>query len=89
MQWFGAFIVVLTAAIWLAHGGHVFTKDRRMVVHREADPIFGTTRERVEWQPDFRLGLDIAGPLVAVGTGMWFLGWWRQRRRSIMSHTRG
>ncbi|MEN3026824.1 MAG: hypothetical protein ABDH31_03830 [Chlorobiota bacterium] len=90
LQWLGVLVAVSTISLWLLHGGHIFTKDRQMVVHRESDPIFGTTRERVEWRPDFRLGLDVAGPLVAAGIGAWLLGWWRQRRHRLgMSHKDG
>lgn len=81
LRWLGAFVAVLVMAVWLAQGAHIFTKDKRMVVHTEYDPLFGTTRQRVEWRPDFRLGLDIAGPLAALGVGAWVLGWWKSRKR--------
>ncbi len=82
VRWLGLFIALVVLALWLAHGGHVFTKDKQMVVYREHDPIFGTSRERVEWKPSFRLGLDIAGPVAAVGLGVWLLGRWIRRRKA-------
>ncbi len=81
LQWVGAFLTLSSLALWLMHGAHVFTQQRHMRVYREADPIFGTERERVEWVPGLRLGLDILGPLAAAGLGLWVWGWWRQRRR--------
>jgi hypothetical protein len=80
LQWVGALVAFAAVGLWIAHGGHVFTKDKQMVVHREQDPIFGTTRERVEWRSTFRLGLDIAAPVAAIGGGLWLLSRWQLRR---------
>ncbi|GBD07691.1 hypothetical protein HRbin21_01522 [bacterium HR21] len=81
LQWVGAFIAVSVLALWLVHGANIFTKDRQMRVYREADPIFGTQREHVVWEPGIWIGLDLAGPLAAAGIGAWLVGWWRQRRQ--------
>lgn len=81
LQWVGAFLAVSVLTLWLVQGAHIFTKDRQLQVFRERDPLFGTERERVEWEPGFWIGLDIAGPLAAAGIGAWFLGWWQRRRQ--------
>jgi hypothetical protein len=88
LQWGAAFIAVAVLLVWALQGMHVFTKQQRKVVHREEDPLFGTVRERVEWQPDFRLGLDIAGPVAVAAGAAAALGWWRARKASArrMSH---
>jgi|GEM_PF-995471 len=91
LQWAAAFIAVTVLLVWALQGMHIFTKQYRKVVHREGDPVFGTVRERVEWQPDFRLGLDIAGPVALVAGAAAVLGWWRARRMLArrMSHNHG
>ncbi len=80
-RWGGLFLCVAALTVWVIHGGHIFTKDKQMVVHREYDPIFDVMRERIEWQPALRLGLDIAGPVAAVGFGLWAAGGWLRRRK--------
>lgn len=83
VRWLGLFLCLATLAVWIVHGGHIFTKDKQMVVHREYDPLFGVTRERIEWQPGFRLGLDIAAPVAIGGLGVWLVGWWLRRRKKF------
>ncbi len=42
---------------WMFQGGEIYTKDKRQIITKTKDEIFGTETEKVEWVDDFRLGL--------------------------------
>ncbi|MCS6807255.1 MAG: hypothetical protein RML40_00325 [Bacteroidota bacterium] len=55
-------IAIAIMSTWLAHGSHIFTKDKVQVVTKRLNPTFGVEEEIIEWQPQFRLGLEYAAP---------------------------
>ena len=72
-----AIVLVVGIGIrWGMDGAQVFTKNKEQVVTK--DPMFGT--ETVTWKPDFRLGLDIAGPSVVILLGIGVYGVYRSRK---------
>jgi hypothetical protein len=62
------FAVIALAAMgtWAAHGSNILTKDKTQVVVKTVNPNFGTEEEHIEWKDEFRLGLDIAGPITGI-----------------------
>lgn len=62
MKWNALIILCLTGIIimfswWFKDGQQIYTKDKREIVTKEVDPIFGTTVEKREFVDDFQLGL--------------------------------
>ncbi len=61
-----AVIAVSALGTWVAHGSNILTKDKTQVVVKTVNPNFGTEEEHIEWKDEFRLGLDIAGPIAGI-----------------------
>lgn len=63
--------ILVVGGMWLGHGRQNLTKDKVRVEKKVVDEIFGTETTTVEFQNAFFLGLDIAGPALAVcGAGI-------------------
>ena len=58
-----AAVLAASAAVWIATGAHIFTKQQIPV--QRYDELLGSTY--TEWQDVFTVGLDIAVP-IALGT---------------------
>lgn len=71
-----AVLVVAILATWAAHGFQVYTKTSQPVT--VTDELFGTTS--VTWEPGFWLGIDYAGPAIAVLLALLGGYWWYLRR---------
>lgn len=52
----GIALAALTT-VWFADGMQIYTKDKREVITKEVDPLFGSTVEKREFVEDFQLGL--------------------------------
>lgn len=68
--------IAVLFTLWIFQGGEIYTKDKRQIITKTKDEIFGTETETIEWIDDFRLGLlpgdDSIGSLflcVAVPSG--------------------
>jgi hypothetical protein len=61
-----AAITLAVAGVWVAHGGQTLTKNKVQVVVKTKNSDFGTEEEHIEWKDEFRLGVDIAGPVAGV-----------------------
>ncbi|MBS1538901.1 MAG: hypothetical protein JST20_14280 [Bacteroidetes bacterium] len=44
-------------AIWLKQGKNIYTKDKKQVITKVKDEIFGTETDKIEWVDEFQLGL--------------------------------
>lgn len=42
---------------WFRDGQQIYTKDKREIVIKEVDPLFGTTVEKRDFVDDFQMGL--------------------------------
>jgi hypothetical protein len=49
--------IIILAGWWLKDGKEFYSKDKREVITRVKDEIFGGETEKREWVDDFRLGL--------------------------------
>jgi hypothetical protein len=66
-------LIALALGLWIWHGSNIYTKDKVKVVVVTKNPDFGTEEERIEWKDEFRVGLDVIGPIIgvcAVGAGL-------------------
>lgn len=50
-------LLAILLGTWLFQGGEIYTKDKRQVIIKTKDEIFGIETEKIEWIDDFRLGL--------------------------------
>ncbi|UCH65240.1 MAG: hypothetical protein JSW63_11650 [Ignavibacterium sp.] len=58
----GAFLIISALVVWVAQGGHIFTKTQ-ILIERQ-DELFGTTYK--EWEDKLVVGLDYAGGISAI-----------------------
>lgn len=49
--------IVVMFSWWFKDGQQIYTKDKREIVIKEVDPIFGTTVEKRDFVEDFQIGL--------------------------------
>jgi len=69
-------LAIVAVGVWVGHGSQVYTKTSRQVTVK--DELFGT--ESIRWEPSLQVGLDIAGPTVALCAGLCGFGIYRSRR---------
>lgn len=50
-------LILPLIAVWFAQGKNVYTKDKKQVVTKVKDEIFGNETEKIEWVEEFQLGL--------------------------------
>ncbi|MCX6155036.1 MAG: hypothetical protein NT007_12860 [Candidatus Kapabacteria bacterium] len=76
-----AFIVIALSVggVWVAHGTNIYTKDKVPVITK--DEMFGT--ESTEWKPEFHLGLEFAGPIMAASLIITFFSF-RKYKKSLL-----
>jgi hypothetical protein len=49
--------IVVMFSWWFRDGQQIYTKDKREIVIKEVDPLFGTTVEKRDFVEDFQMGL--------------------------------
>ncbi len=50
-------LILPLIALWFAQGKNIYTKDKKQVVTKVKDEIFGNETEKIEWVEEFQLGL--------------------------------
>lgn len=50
-------LIIPFVAVWLVQGRNIYTKDKKQVITKTKDEIFGTESEKIEWVDEFQLGL--------------------------------
>ena len=78
-----AVIAIAAMGTCVAHGSNILTKDKTQVVVKTVNPNFGTEEEHIEWKDEFRLGLDIAGPITGVALLGGLGGFIMMRRQAL------
>ena len=57
LSWAACALLIGLVGVWGAQGWNGYTKDKRQVITKVKDEIFGTETEKIEWVEDFQLGL--------------------------------
>ncbi len=50
-------LIIPLVVVWLVQGRNIYTKDKKQIITKTKDEIFGTESEKVEWVDEFQLGL--------------------------------
>jgi len=50
-------LILPLLVVWYSHGKNIYTKDKKQVITKVKDDIFGTETEKIEWVDEFQLGL--------------------------------
>ncbi|MBI3258786.1 MAG: hypothetical protein HYZ54_04830 [Ignavibacteriae bacterium] len=50
-------LIIPFVIVWFVQGKNIYTKDKKQVITKTKDEIFGTDTEKIEWVDEFQLGL--------------------------------
>ena len=50
-------LIVPFVTVWLVQGSNIYTKDKKQIITKTKDEIFGNETEKIEWVDEFQLGL--------------------------------